>query len=72
MRIIRVDVNHKENITIIKEQKTADVFMIKISFHREKYKFSGQFQCSPATRENWHVGIKWCFWAFSGTELSDS
>ena len=38
MRIIRVDVNHKENITIIKEQKTADVFMIKISFHREKYK----------------------------------
>ena len=39
MRIIRVDVNHKENITIIKEQKTADVFMIKISFHREKYKW---------------------------------
>jgi len=29
MRIIKVDVNHKENIAIIKEQKTADIFMIK-------------------------------------------
>ena len=27
---------------------------------------------APATRGNWHVWIKWCFWAFSFTDLGDS
>ena len=37
MAIVRINVNHEENITIVKEQKTVDVFMVKIFFHKENY-----------------------------------
>ena len=37
--IIRINIDHEENKTIIKEQKVVDVSMVKISFLREKDKW---------------------------------
>ena len=37
--IIRINIDHEENKTIIKEQKVVDVSIVKISFLREKDKW---------------------------------